>query len=337
MKKTSVLLLAMLMFCLSGLAGQALAKDMMFYLGYDQLDVIDSEIDDVVKSIPLKGFLREYAQTPDSKLLIVTGSRHLVHVVDTDKLSVAASYDMNDGTWEYSIYGIVAAEDNKTFYANMRSRRTEGGEAIIGTPVVAQIEIATGKILRKIEVPNALSVLMRVKGSKELYAVGLDVYKIDVSGKQMKLKGVVFELIGKGYNALALWNYTYANDGKLAIPYYNAVGFGVVEIDPKTGKFTDRMSSGVPFVYTIIYSADGSKIYGNMDEVYKIDRETLDIEAVSEVATGTNFAINISSDGKKIYSAGGGPEISVFDAETLKLLKVIHVNTDGWALAQVRK
>ena len=335
MKKITVLLL--MIFCFSMFAGQALAKDLMFYLGYDQVDVIDVDIDVVVKSIPVKGWLREYAQTPDSKQLIVTGSRHLIHVIDTDTLTVTSSYDMNDSNWEYSIYGIVAAEDNKTFYAHMRPRRTDAGEAIIATPFLAQVDIATGKILRQIEVPFGVSLLMRIKGDKELYAVGLDIYKIDISGEEMVFEGVEYEIIDKGMNCLAIWNYSYANDGYVVLPYYTAEGFGVVEIDPNDGKISNRMSSGVPFVYTTMYSADRSKIFGNMDEVYKIDTKTMDIEAIAEVAQGTNFAMNISSDGKKLYSAAGGPQISVFDTETLKLLKVIHVHTDGWAFAQIRK
>lgn len=334
MKKITVLLLLIL--CSIAFAGPVLAKDLLFYLGYDQVDVIDTDVDDVVKTIPAKGWLREYAQTPDSKQMIVTGSRHLVHVIDTDRLEVTASYDMNDSEWEYSVYGIIAAEDNKTFYAHMRPRKTENGEAVIANPFVAQVEIATGKILRQVEVPFGVGMLMRVKGDKELYAFGLDLYKIDISGDEMVFKGVEYEIIDKGKNCLALWNYSYANDGHVVVPYYTAEGFGVIEVDPD-GKVSDRMSSGIPLIYATMYSADRSKIFANMDEVYMLDAKTLDIEAVAEIGQGTNFAMNVSSDGKKLYSAAGGPHISVFDAETFKLLKVIEVHTDGWAFGQIRK
>jgi DNA-binding beta-propeller fold protein YncE len=316
--------------------GSALAKDYLFYLGYGQVDVIDTDSDEVVKSILAKGWLREYAQTPDSKQIIITGSRHLVHVIDTDTLAITTSYDMNDNEWEYSVYGIVAAQDNKTFYAHMRPRKTENGEAVIGTPFVAQVDIASGKILRKVDVPFGVGMLMRVKGDKELYAFGLDLYKIDVSGDEMVFKGVEYEIVDKGKNCLALWNYSYANDGHVVAPYYTAEGFGVIEVDPN-GKVSDRMSSGVPLIYSVMYSADRSKIFGNMDEVYKLDTKSLDVEAVVEIHQGTNFTMNISSDGKKLYSAAGGPNISVFDAENFKLLKVIDVHTDGWALGQIRK
>ena len=44
---------------------------------------------------------------------------------------------------------------------------------------------------------------------------------------------------------------------------------------------------------------------------------------------GTNYAINVSSDGRKIYVSGGGSTTTVFDAESLKPIKVLQMETDG--------
>ena len=66
-----------------------------------------------------------------------------------------------------------------------------------------------------------------------------------------------------------------------------------------------------------------------MDELTVIDLETRSYEAVVPIPGGTNYAINVSSDGKKIYVSGGGATTTVYDADSLKPITVLQMETDG--------
>ncbi|MHB8764348.1 MAG: YncE family protein, partial [Deferrisomatales bacterium] len=168
-------------------AGPAAAKDNFYYVGYGVIQVIDGATDEIVADIKAEGWLRETALTADKKFLYVTAKRHLIHKIDLATNKVVKTVDVNGGGWQRFVYGFDLAADGKTAYVGMLSRTTKGGEVVIGKPVVAQLDLATGKILRSLEVPWGVASLTTVKGDSMVYAIGKDLYKIDVAGKQMKV------------------------------------------------------------------------------------------------------------------------------------------------------
>jgi hypothetical protein len=52
------------------------------------------------------------------------------------------------------------------------------------------------------------------------------------------------------------------------------------------------------------------------------------------IPTGTTFSVMTSADGKKIYLQGG-PTITIYDAETLKIVKTLEMSTDGMLLRRI--
>ena len=74
---------------------------------------------------------------------------------------------------------------------------------MVGTPVVAQNDLETGKILRSIEVPFGVIYLAYVKNTKMLYALGQDITMIGVSGQEMKISGL-YPMFDKNMNILPL-------------------------------------------------------------------------------------------------------------------------------------
>jgi len=336
MKTTRYFFLTALMLCLLAPAASVQAKDMIFHLGYGVLEAIDGETDTVTASIPLKGWTRAYTVLPDDKRMVVTASRRYVHVVDTENLKLEKTLDLHDNKegWDRFEFGVTSAGDGKTIYAHLQGRRAEGGEAVIAEPMIAQIDLDSGKILRSVKVPRGIFQLLLVKGGKEVYAIGQDLYKIDVSGREMKIAGT-HSMFDRGMNIFPLWHYTYENDGYFISPYYNMEGCGMLEIDTHTGEIKESMVQGrVPFVYSFIYSPDRSTIYGGMDEVYKHDAATSTITDHAIIDEGTSFGVMLSSDGKKLY-AGGAGTVSVFDSETLDLIKVLDMETDGMSLIRM--
>lgn len=337
MKTLKYLSLTALIFCLLMPAGPVQAKDLLFSLGYGVIEVIDGKTDTVTGRIPVKGWTRGYAVMPDEKRIVVSASRRYLHIVDMENLKLEKTLDISKGKdgWERFEFGIASAGDGKSIYVNMVGRRTVGGEVEIAEPMIAQIDLASGEILRSVNVPRGIFQLLPVNGGKEVYAVGQDIFKVDVSGKEMKVTGV-HPMFDKGMNIFPLWQYTYESAGYFIAPYYNEEGCGMLEINTHTGDIKESMIEGhVPFVYSFIYSPDRSIIYGGMDEIYKIDPKTNTVTDEAIMTEGTSFGIMISSDGKKLYAGGGGSTVSVYDTDTFKLLRVIQLDTDGMMLGRL--
>lgn len=320
---------------LAGAAGPAKARDVYYYLGNGVVQVIDGEADVVAATIPIRGWSRESLLTSDSRFLYVTASRHLVHKISLADNRLVATVDVSSGGWDRFIYGFARATDDRTAYAAMMSRRRGRGEAIVGAPVVAQIDLDTGQILRSVEVPWGVAQLVSVKGGREVYALGKDLYKIDASGVDLKITETV-PMFEKGWNVLPLWNYAWENGGKSLMNYYTATGMGLIAIDGDTGAIADIPIPGDPVLaYSVTYSPDRKRAYAVMDDLTVIDLQGPSYLAAAPIQEGTSYGVSVSSDGKKVYVGAGGASVTVFDAATLRPLKVLRMSADGMDLRKV--
>ncbi len=333
MKKWKTLICMGVLACLAG--APALAKDMFYYVGYGVIQVIDGDTDEIVADIPMEGWLRETALSPDKRYLYVTAKRHLIHKVDLEARKVVKTLDLSGGGWDRFVFGFDVAPDGRTAYLSVRARTTEGGEVVVTPPKLTQMDLETGKVLRTLDLPWDAATLTTVKNGKMVYVIGKDLYKIDVSGSQMKLVDT-FKMYEKQMNFLPFWNYAWENGGVFMANYYTPELMGLLSIDKKTGEITDTPLNGIPvFAYSVIYSPDKKKAYGVMDELNVIDLTTNTYEAIVVNHEGTCYGINVSSDGKKVYLAGGGSTLTIFDTETLKPIKVLQMATDGMDLRRV--
>jgi DNA-binding beta-propeller fold protein YncE len=325
---------AVLLLCTTLVCGRAEAKELIFHMGYEMLQVIDVDTDEIT-DIPIKGAARDSAFSADKKFLYVTGSRRNINKIDLEKMQVVDSIKVEEKGWERFITGMALSQDGKTAYVNVFSRRTEKGEAVIGHPEVLQIDLGSGKILRSVEVPFGVSSLCLVENDTKLYALGQDLYSIDVSKKQMAIVDTI-SMFERGINVLAFWHYTAENDGVWLSPYYTAEGMGLLSIETKSGKVTETMIEGAPpFAYNAIYSPDKTKAYAVMDEVAVIDLKTKTYEKIVIIPEGTCYGVIPTTDGKKLYAGGGGSTITVFDVATMLPIKVLQMETDGMGLRRL--
>lgn len=335
MKTKKHVFFAALLLCLTAVCGRVEAKELIFHMGYGLVQVIDGDTDAIVADIPVEGWVREMAFSADKKTIYVATKRHLIHTIDVKTMKVVNSVDLSREGWDRFIYGITLAADGKTAYVNTLSRHTAGGDVVIGTPAICQIELRTGKILRTVEVPWGVGNIALVQGGKMLYAVGLDLYKIDVSGKTMKIVET-YPMFDRGMNILPLWTYTEENGGVFLSNYYNAEGMGLFSFDLKNGKIEETMIKGEAiFAYNAIYSPDKSKAYALMDEVNIIDLKTRTVTDIVPVHEGTCYGVIPTADGSKLFVGGGGSTVTVFDARTMRVLKVMQMETDGWAMRKL--
>lgn len=325
---------AALLLCAAGACGQVEAKDLIFHMGYEMIQVIDTD-NDAITDIPIKGASRDSVFSADRKFLYVTGSRRVINKIDLEKMRVVNTFTVEAKGWDRSVFGFALSQDNKTGYVSVFSRRTERGEVVIGTPEIMQIDLDNGQILRSIEVPFGVVSLSLVESDTKLYALGQDLYAIDVAQPQMKIVETT-PMFDRGINILAFWHYTAENDGVWLSPYYSAEGMGLLSIDTKSGKVTETMIQGEPpFAYNAIYSPDKTKAYSVMDEVAVIDLKTKTYSKIVPIPEGTCYGIIPTSDGKRLYAGGAGSTITVFDVETMKPIKILQMETDGMGLRRL--
>jgi hypothetical protein len=267
MFRKSTVLIAALVITLGLTTGRSEGKDFFYYLGYGVVQVIDGETDDIVADIPVDGWVRDVGLTADKKFLYVMTKRHLIHKLDLAANRVVHTVDINGGGWDRFIYGFAVAGDGKSAYAGMLSRTTEAGEVVIGKPSVAQLDLGTGKIIRSLEVPWGVASLTTVKDENQVYAIGKDLYKIDVSGSEMKIVET-YPMYEKKMNFLPFWNYAWENGGVFMANYYTPELMGLLAIDKGTGEIKDTPLNGIPvFAYSVIYSPDKTKAYAVMDDL----------------------------------------------------------------------
>ena len=319
-----------------GAAPRADAGDRYYYLGYGVVQVIDGATDTIVADIPVKGAVRNVDLSADRKYLYVTSNRHLVHKVDLAQNRVVATADVKGDGWDRVMYGFVLAPDGRTAYGAFMSRRAENGEAIVGRPVVAQFDLDTGRIVRSVEVPWGVAHLVGAREGRTIYAFGQELYTIDTTGPDLRIVATQ-PILDKGMNMLPFWDYTFDNGGVASMNYYTATAMGVMLIDQKTGAIEDLVLKGDPaMAYSVVLAPDRKRAWAVMDDLTEIDLVRKTYVRSVPVAEGTCYGVNVSSDGRKVYAAGGGSTLTVYDAKTLKPLKVLQMASDGMDLRRIR-
>jgi len=324
-----------LVLCATAFAVQVEAKDLIFNEGYDMVQVIDADTYQV-STIPIKGSVRDSAFSADKKFFYVTGSRRYLEKIDIAKRRLVNLTKVEaDGWQDRFIFGLALAPDGKTGYVHLIDRKIVGDEPVVGQPEIAQINLTTGKILRSIKVPWGVASLALVKNGTTLYAVGQDIYPIDVAGKKMTI-GKTIHLLDKGINMLAFWTYIHENRGIWLSPYYTATGWGLFSINTHTGKIEQTPIKGEPlFAYGAVYSPDHKKAYSVMDDVGVIDLKTRTVTKVVPNGEGTCYGNVVTSDGQRLFVGGGGSTVTVYDTATMKPIRVLQLKTDGMGLREL--
>lgn len=327
-------IVAVFMLCLAAMVGPAHAKELIFTEGNNAVEVIDTDSDEIVANIPIDGFVRETVWTKDNKFMYITAKRHVISKIDLQQLKVVKTFDANQDGWKRNIWGFVLANDGKSAYINSIDRKVDGGEVLV-RQTISQIDLEDGKVLRSMTAPWGVATLIHMQDGKMLYALGQDLHKIDLTQKEMKIVATV-PLFDKGINMLPIWHYTRENGGIFMVNYYTPQFMGLLTIDTGSGEVKERPIKGPPpMAYSFTYSPDRKKAYGIMEDLIILDLETNSIARTLANPEGTSYSAIPTGDGKKLYVGAGGSTITVFDAETLKVLKILQTHTDAVSLRKV--
>jgi DNA-binding beta-propeller fold protein YncE len=111
---------------------------------------------------------------------------------------------------------------------------------------------------------------------------------------------------------------------------------GVLLVDQKSGDIRDIVIGGDPaMAYSVILAPDRKRAYAVMDDLTVIDLAKKRYVASIPIKEGTSYGVNVSSDGQKIYVGAGGATVTIYDAKTLKRLKVLQMATDGMDIRRI--
>lgn len=326
------------------LPAPALAKDLLYLGGMHKVVVVDGDTDEVLGDIPIKGFpLYLVPDESKQRLYVVAGGRELIHVIDLAERKVIDTLSFSvPGQRQARVYGLVVDAAANRMYAVIQPSVFIGMEDIgYEAPYVAVVDLASKKTTARIKVPTGVSYLAWSGDRKTLYAIGHDLYHIDVPSLRIRETTPIAHPPDPGRGGtvfIAEWFHPESSNGLGAIVYGTAdpatslEQTGLLLLDVNTGNI-DFLDIGPPprisYHFSAVVSPDRKWAYMVFNNLSVIDLERRKIVDIVDVLE-SHYAVNISSNGKKVYVAGGGASMSVVDAATRKILKRVILPADVW-------
>lgn len=326
--------IAMVFCCISGLFGTAMAKDFLYVPVVNQLQIIDCDTDTVVKNIPYNDYIMHAVYSPDGKRYYLNAF-HSIYVIDTTTQELIDTYRLSSELSKVTVLGMAVSEDGKKLYlsCSIVKKKQNIPKLNVLPPQLVVFDTQKKKMVKNYPVPyNVLGVFTLRNDTEHLILAGLDLFRLNLkNGEVEKVMGLLNpEADEKAKNFLVFWKNSSPGDhGVLVNPYYTATGMGYILIDRNTGEIRDLKGKDVWFEYSNLLSNDKKHIFAVMDELVKIDAETGETVKSVAIDRGTAYAMSLTADGKKLYVGPSGADVSVYNADTLELLRVIPLEGDG--------
>jgi DNA-binding beta-propeller fold protein YncE len=312
----------------------AAAKDFIYAPLVNALQIIDCDTDTVVETIPYNDYIVNASFSPDGKRYYLNAF-HSIYVIDTATNKLIDTHKFSSDLSKVTILGFAVSQDGGKFYlsCSIVKKKQNIPRLNVLPPQLVVYDIKTKKMVKNFPIPYCVTGVVSLRNDPEhVILIGLNMYKLNVkNGKSEKIMGLLEPEEGKeGKNTLVIWQNGSPDDhGLFSNPYYTAAGMGYFFIDRESGEVSTLEGKDVWFEYSTIVSPDKKYMYGVMDELVKIDLKTGETVKSVQVKTGTNYALSMTADGKKVYVGPAGNDMSVYDAETLELIGVIPLEGDG--------
>lgn len=335
MNKFRTALISIIVCILMAFTSRAMAaKDYVYAVVNNGVQVIDCGTDTVIKTIHLNDFIVNSTFSPDGKRYYLNAI-HSVYVIDTTTDTLIDTISFSSELSKVSVFGIAVSNDGKMLYmcsSIVKKKQNIPKLNVLPDQLVAY-DLEKKRMVKNYPVSSSYAQIITLRNDPDhLIIAAQDIVKINLkTGKTELLLGLLNEdKPDEMRNALLNWQPGSPGDhGIFVNPYYDAKGLGYFIIDKNTGRMSDLRGKDVWFAYCSILSPDKKYIYAVMDELIKVDPETGETIQFVPLETGTNYTLSTTSDGKKIYVGPGGPDMSVYDANTLDLLTVIPLMSDG--------
>ncbi|WP_300719491.1 quinohemoprotein amine dehydrogenase subunit beta [Pseudomonas sp.] len=307
----------------------------------NNLNVIDLATDTVLKTCAMSdAFGPGTVQiSPDRKIAYVLNNRFAdVYGVDLDtcKQVFHASITQKPGEKARSMFAFTVSHDGKELYTIANPTLMLNDRYEVQQPrldVYATDAGQDAKPIRSYPAPRQLTI-MQSGHDGTLYAVGADIYKVDVNTGKFDVLIPSRHWKRPNYSApdvLYIWNQqTYRNELALL---YTAAKFKDDKQDPATadyvyGLFSVDLKTGKPETQdfgplTDIYFSgmrspkDPNLMFGVLNKLAKYDIKEQKLLQSAKL-DHSYYCISFNKAGTKIYLAGTFNDVAVFDADSLK-------------------
>ncbi len=324
----------------------ALGKDILLQgMLHNKFNVLDGDKDEIVATIETKGKkVTNFTWDPKDldKVYCITDWGQQIEQLDLAGKKVVRTFRMGGGGVKVRALDIELNPANPNLlYALSLRQRWLSDEIVDMTPAVLVIDLATGKVVKEIEIPRGCTNIFFGYDGSEFYVTGRDVYVFDpMTGKQVNILGLAHPTT-TGVDPQISLNIWRLHDqsgmamvlvGSLAtannLPYQ---GSYTIDLKKKSTEGSMKLVTDIGPLYnqfSAVVSPDRKYYYMVLNKVEKRDFATNRLLATADVDK-SYYSIQISSDGKKVYLGGGGDSILVYDTETMKLLKKLDTPGDA--------
>jgi DNA-binding beta-propeller fold protein YncE len=303
----------------------------------NNLIVIDTETDKVVKNIALEGRgpAMNIAPNPAQPQFayVVNELAQSVVMVDLDEGKQVMSFPLASQDELVRTMAIdVNPQGTRLFIHEMPVKR-EPGRFVAKENRIRVIDLKTNKVQHTFPAPRQVMAMASSKDGKRLYvfSIGQDIFVYDAERgteiDRIPLANRNITGIART-DGLPVWNPYQENDYLLS--------FGIITSDALTGQMTVgiasldlsqpdpelKTSELQPFTaenynLTGLLSPKTNKAYFSYNSLWKIDPKTRHVEKTAELSN-TYFAPLLHPEGKKLYAGANWNDLAVFDAETLE-------------------
>ena len=313
-------------------------KDYFYVPINNALHIIDGATDTIVKTIPYNDYIIGGTFSPDGRRYYAN-ALHSIYVFDTTKQELVDTYRFSTELSKVLVGGFGVSEDNRSLYiiSFIVKKKQNVPRLNVLPPQLVVFDIESKKIAKSFEIPYYFKPVFPIKNDPDhLILVGYDVCKFSLKTGKIEVIETLFnpKKGEKVRNCLPGMDAISPGDHVIVVySYYEGEGInvssGFLMIDRNKGQARLLPSKDLWLSETTILSPDKKYVYAVMDELIKIDAETGKTVNFVQLENGTCKGVATSSDGKKVYVGPSGPDISVYESETLKLIKVIPLEGDG--------
>jgi len=345
--KSKSLAAALVCLCVLALPATASAKEFILTsVKPNTLVLVDAAARKVERSYALAGDGSPLGivTSPDGKIAyVVTNHWGSLIGIDLDSGQEVFHADFShDDLRVRNMFGLEISPDGKELFVMQSPVRLGQGEyevkdvgiAVYGTD--AGLKATPRRVL---PVPRRTTNLLISPDGKRLYAVGWDVLTLDpADGKVLKVDKVLNwdrpdqappDLFG-------VW-IQYEQAGIFANPYYTtragadpkdpaAARTGMLVLDLATGKFTmsEFEDTSAIMFSSVVNPVRRNEAFSIYNTLTKTDIESNRL--IKRVTLPhTNYCLNISGDGKEVYTAGTMGDIGIYSSETLERIGQIDL------------
>jgi quinohemoprotein amine dehydrogenase beta subunit len=320
--------------------GAALAKDyILTAVKPNKLVIVDPDALAVIKSITLKDggpMPMNIVPTADGKMAYVLINKWETIVgIDLDSGAEVMRLNLSDETTRVkAMFGVDLSPDGTTLAVNESPVKLLTHEYQVQPTRISFYDAKTGQLLHRAEAPRQMTLVMYSKDGSKLYGLGRQLYVFDAkTGKQIDAQPT--QNWGReGFyptDILDVWSQWEQAD-VMATPYYTARSdmdmadptaywTGLLTLDLETGETAMKNMENTDIFYfsTAVNPVDKNIVYGAYTQLSKFDLgEGKPLKRVD--LPHSYYAVNVSTDGSKVFVGGAMGDIAIFDGETLDML-----------------